>query len=73
MLQEVFGSLAAHSKFTGRFESHFGPSATQKLLKQVTQPLSEPGEGGGSSYTFGYRRMAEIFNNNNPHSNIQYF
>ena len=39
MLQEVFESLAARSKFTGRSESHLGRSAAQKLLKQVTQAL----------------------------------
>ena len=45
MLQEVFESLAARSKFTGRSESHLGRSAAQKLLKQVTQTLPQVSPG----------------------------
>jgi hypothetical protein len=35
ILYEVFESRDARSKFTGRFESPFGRSAAQKLLKQL--------------------------------------
>jgi hypothetical protein len=34
---EVFESLAARSKFTGRYESPFGCSVSQKLSKQFKQ------------------------------------